>query len=303
MTWDAELLALFDIPAQMLPEVKESSEIYGHTSLGGSDHKIPIAGIAGDQQAALFGQMCTQPGMVKNTYGTGCFMLMNIGDTPIISQNNLLTTVAWKIKGKTTYALEGSVFIAGAVVQWLRDGLKMIDQSSEVEALAATVDYTDGVYFVPAFTGLGAPYWDQHAKGTLFGLTRGSTNAHIARASLESIAFQTMDMLKAMEADAKISIKELRVDGGATVNNLLMQFQSDVLNTKTVRPQIVETTAMGAAFLAGLAVGYWTDFKEIESIWTTDKTFSPSTDRPPINTHIKGWEKAIKALTYWTSIN
>ena len=248
MTWDAELLALFDIPAQMLPEVKESSEIYGHTSLGGSDHKIPIAGIAGDQQAALFGQMCTQPGMVKNTYGTGCFMLMNIGDTPIVSQNNLLTTVAWKIKGKTTYALEGSVFIAGAVVQWLRDGLKMIDQSSEVEALAATVDHTDGVYFVPAFTGLGAPYWDQHAKGTLFGLTRGSTNAHIARASLESIAFQTMDMLKAMEADAKISIKELRVDGGATVNNLLMQFQSDVLNTKTVRPQIVETTAMGAAF-------------------------------------------------------
>ena len=207
MTWDAELLALFDIPAQMLPEVKESSEIYGHTSLGGSDHKIPIAGIAGDQQAALFGQMCTQPGMVKNTYGTGCFMLMNIGDTPIVSQNNLLTTVAWKIKGKTTYALEGSVFIAGAVVQWLRDGLKMIDQSSEVEALAATVDHTDGVYFVPAFTGLGAPYWDQHAKGTLFGLTRGSTNAHIARASLESIAFQTMDMLKAMEADAKISIK------------------------------------------------------------------------------------------------
>ena len=202
MTWDAELLALFDIPAQMLPEVKESSEIYGHTSLGGSDHKIPIAGIAGDQQAALFGQMCTQPGMVKNTYGTGCFMLMNIGDTPIVSQNNLLTTVAWKIKGKTTYALEGSVFIAGAVVQWLRDGLKMIDQSSEVEALAATVDHTDGVYFVPAFTGLGAPYWDQHAKGTLFGLTRGSTNAHIARASLESIAFQTMDMLKAMEADA-----------------------------------------------------------------------------------------------------
>ena len=281
MTWDAELLALFDIPAQMLPEVKESSEIYGHTSLGGSDHKIPIAGIAGDQQAALFGQMCTKPGMVKNTYGTGCFMLMNIGDTPIVSQNNLLTTVAWKIKGKTTYALEGSVFIAGAVVQWLRDGLKMIDQSSEVEALAATVDHTDGVYFVPAFTGLGAPYWDQHAKGTLFGLTRGSTNAHIARASLESIAFQTMDMLKAMEADAKISIKELRVDGGATVNNLLMQFQSDVLNTKTVRPQIVETTAMGAAFLAGLAVGYWTDFKEIESIWTTDKTFSPSTDRPP----------------------
>ena len=303
MTWDTDLLALFDIPIQMLPEVKESSEIYGHTSLSGSDYKIPIAGIAGDQQAALFGQMCVQPGMVKNTYGTGCFMLMNIGEKPLVSQYNLLTTVAWKIKGKTTYALEGSVFIAGAVVQWLRDGLKIIDQSNEVEALAATVDHTDGVYFIPAFAGLGAPYWDQHAKGTLFGLTRGSTNAHIARASLESIAFQTMDMLKAMEADANLSIKELRVDGGATVNNLLMQFQSDVLNTKTVRPKIVETTAMGAAFLAGLAVGYWTDFKEIESIWTTDKTFSPSTDRTPINAHIKGWEKAIKALAYWTSIN
>lgn len=303
MTWDADLLALFDIPIQMLPEVKESSEIYGDTSLRGSDHKIPIAGIAGDQQAALFGQMCVQPGMVKNTYGTGCFMLMNIGEKPLVSQHNLLTTVAWKINGKTTYALEGSVFIAGAVVQWLRDGLKIIDQSSEVEALAATVDHTDGVYFIPAFAGLGAPYWDQHAKGTLFGLTRGSTNAHIARASLESIAFQTMDMLKAMEADANLSIKELRVDGGATVNNLLMQFQSDVLNTKTVRPQMVETTAMGAAFLAGLAVGYWTDFKEIESIWTTDKTFSPSTDRNPIKAHIKGWKKAIKALTYWTSVN
>ena len=303
MTWDADLLTLFDIPIQMLPEVKESSEIYGDTSLRGSDHKIPIAGIAGDQQAALFGQMCVQPGMVKNTYGTGCFMLMNIGEKPLVSQHNLLTTVAWKIKGRTTYALEGSVFIAGAVVQWLRDGLKIIDQSSEVEALAATVDHTDGVYFIPAFAGLGAPYWDQHAKGTLFGLTRGSSNAHIARASLESIAFQTMDMLKAMEADANLSIKELRVDGGATVNNLLMQFQSDVLNAKTVRPKMVETTAMGAAFLAGLAVGYWTDFKEIESIWTTDKTFFPSIDRTPINAHIKGWEKAIKALTHWSSIN
>src|SRR6056300_1310429 len=303
LEWDEELLALLNVPKIILPKLVDSSEKVGTIDPNILGVEIQICGIAGDQQAALFGQMCTNPGDVKNTYGTGCFCMMNTGNKPVKSNNKMLTTVAWKIKGKTTYALEGSVFIAGAVVQWLRDGLKMIDQSSEVEALAATVDHTDGVYFVPAFTGLGAPYWDQHAKGTLFGLTRGSSNAHIARASLESIAFQTMDMLKAMEADANLSIKELRVDGGATVNNLLMQFQSDVLNAKTVRPKIVETTAMGAAFLAGLAVGYWTDFKEIESIWTTDKTFSPSIDRTPINAHIKGWEKAIKALTHWSSIN
>ena len=303
MEWDDELLALLTIPKSMLPKVKDSSEVYGHTTSTFYDTKIPISGIAGDQQAALFGQMCTKPGMVKNTYGTGCFMLMNIGEKPIVSKNNLLTTVAWKINGKTTYALEGSVFIAGAVVQWLRDSLKIIRNSSDVEALASSVDSTDGVYFVPAFAGLGAPHWNQQAKGTMFGLTRGSTDAHIARAALESIAFQTMDILKAMEADADISIKELRVDGGATINNMLMQFQSDVLNTITVRPKVVETTAMGAAFLAGLAVGYWENAEEIQDIWQTDKTFSPKEDRTEIKTHIKGWYKAIDALEYWTKNN
>nr|WP_321229530.1 glycerol kinase GlpK [uncultured Psychroserpens sp.] len=301
MDWDEELLELLTIPKSMLPEVRQSSEVYGHTKSTFYDTKIPIAGIAGDQQAALFGQMCTKPGMVKNTYGTGCFMLMNIGDKPIVSQNNLLTTVAWKVNGKTTYALEGSIFIAGAVVQWLRDGLKIIRNSSEIEKLAASVDSSDGVYFVPAFAGLGAPHWNQHAKGTMFGLTRGSTDAHIARAALESIAFQTMDILKAMEADADISIKELRVDGGATINNMLMQFQSDVLNTQTVRPKIVETTAMGAAFLAGLAVGYWESTDEIQDIWQIDKTFKPTKDRAETEANIKGWYRAIDALEYWTT--
>lgn len=303
MEWDDELLELLTIPKSMLPNVKQSSEIYGYTKSTFYDAKIPIAGIAGDQQAALFGQMCTKPGMVKNTYGTGCFMLMNIGDKPIVSKNNLLTTVAWKINGKTTYALEGSVFIAGAVVQWLRDSLKIIRNSSDVEALASSVDSSDGVYFVPAFAGLGAPHWNQHAKGTMFGLTRGSTDAHIARAALESIAFQTMDILKAMEADAGISIKELRVDGGATINNMLMKFQSDVLNTETVRPKIVETTAMGAAFLAGLAVGYWESSKEIQDIWQTDKIFSPTKERTETEANIKGWYRAIDALEYWTKNN
>jgi glycerol kinase len=248
MTWDDELLDLFNIPKSILPQVKQSSEVYGHTHSDFYETKIQIAGIAGDQQAALFGQMCTQPGMVKNTYGTGCFMLMNIGEKPIVSKNNLLTTVAWKINGKTHYAFEGSIFIAGAVVQWLRDSLKIIKTSEEVEKLANSVDSSDGVYFVPAFAGLGAPHWNQHAQGTIFGLTRGSTDAHIAKAALESIAYQTMDILKAMESDSGVSIKELRVDGGATINNTLMQFQADVLNTTTVRPKVVETTAIGAAF-------------------------------------------------------
>ncbi len=303
MEWDDELLELLTIPKSMLPKVKQSSEIYGYTTSMFHDAKIPIAGIAGDQQAALFGQMCTNPGMVKNTYGTGCFMLMNIGKKPIVSKNNLLTTVAWKINGETTYALEGSVFIAGAVVQWLRDSLKIIRNSSDVEALASSIESSEGVYFVPAFAGLGAPYWNQHAKGTLFGLTRGSTDAHIARSSLESIAFQTMDILKAMEADAGISIKELRVDGGATINNMLMQFQADVLNTITIRPKIIETTAMGAAFLAGLAVGYWKNAEEIEKIWKTDKTFNPKKDRTEVEKNIKGWYRAIDALEYWTNNN
>jgi len=300
MDWDNELLELLTIPKSMLPEVKQSSEVYGHTNSTFFNAKIPISGIAGDQQAALFGQMCTEKGMVKNTYGTGCFMLMNIGDKPKVSKNNLLTTVAWKINNKTTYAFEGSIFIAGAVVQWLRDSLKIIRHASDVEALAKSVKDSDGVYFVPAFAGLGAPHWNQKAQGTIFGLTRGSTDAHVARAALEAIAFQTMDILKAMESDSGIPIQELRVDGGATVNNMLMQFQADVLNTKAVRPKIVETTAMGAAFLAGLAVGYWDNPEEIQKIWQTDTIFTPSEERTLINNKIKGWYKAIDALEYWS---
>lgn len=300
MDWDDELLDLLTIPKSMLPEVKQSSEVYGYTSPNFFASKIPIAGIAGDQQAALFGQMCTKKGMVKNTYGTGCFMLMNIGDKPIVSENKLLTTVAWKINGKTQYALEGSIFIAGAVVQWLRDSLGIIKKSSDVEKLAGSVDSSEGVYFVPAFAGLGAPHWNQRAQGAIFGLTRGSTDAHIARAALESIAYQTMDILKAMEADSGISIKELRVDGGATVNDMLMQFQADVLNTITVRPKIVETTVMGAAYLAGLAVGYWESTDEIQDIWQADVHFKPSTGRETIEKGIQGWYRAIKALEYWT---
>ncbi|WP_086475688.1 glycerol kinase GlpK [Arenibacter amylolyticus] len=303
LEWDKELLELFNIPESMLPQVKQSSEVYGYTHPNFFAQKIPIAGIAGDQQAALFGQMCTKPGMVKNTYGTGCFMLMNIGDKPIISTNNLLTTVAWKINGKTQYALEGSIFIAGAVVQWLRDGLNIINQSSDVEKLANMALNSDGVYFVPAFAGLGAPYWNQRAQGTLFGLTRGTTDAHIARASLESIAYQTMDVLKAMEADSGVSIKELRVDGGATVNKLMMQFQSDVLNTNTVRPKVIETTVMGAAYLAGLAVGYWKDLEEIQKIWQTDVNFTPTENRATIEEGIKGWHRAIDALQHWAKQN
>ena len=301
LDWDTDLLELLEIPRTMLPEVRESSEVYGHTDSGFLREGIPIAGIAGDQQAALFGQMCTRQGMVKNTYGTGCFMLMNIGETPIVSKNNLLTSVGWKIKGRTTYVLEGSIFIAGAVVQWLRDGLKIIEKSPEIEKLASSVPDSDGVYFVPAFAGLGAPHWNQQARGTIFGLTRGSTDAHVARAALESIAYQTMDILKAMEKDAGIPIRELRVDGGATVNDLLMQFQADVLNTTTVRPEIVETTVMGAAFLAGLAVGYWDDLQEIQQIWKVDRRFTPTEERSAIETGIEGWYRAIRALEYWSA--
>ncbi|WP_026808571.1 glycerol kinase GlpK [Arenibacter latericius] len=303
LEWDQELLDLFTIPKTMLPLVRQSSEIYGYTHPNFFATKIPIAGIAGDQQAALFGQMCTKPGMVKNTYGTGCFMLMNIGEKPIISTNNLITTIAWQINGKTQYALEGSIFIAGAVVQWLRDGLNIINNSSDVEKLAQSVASSDGIYLVPAFAGLGAPHWNQKAKGTIFGLTRGSTDAHIARAALESIAYQTMDILKAMEADSGVTIKELRVDGGATVNNLMMQFQSDVLNTNTVRPKMIETTVMGAAYLAGLAVGYWKDLDEIQKIWQTDVHFSPTEEQSEIKKGIEGWYRAIEALQYWTEQN
>jgi glycerol kinase len=299
--WDDELLKIFTIPKSLLPEVKPSSKIYGVTGNIIPDSHLPIAGIAGDQQAALFGQLCTQPGMVKNTYGTGCFMLMNTGSKAFVSKNNLLTTIAWKIENEIEYALEGSVFIAGAVVQWLRDGLKIIRTSKEVEELATDVADTDGVYMVPAFAGLGAPHWNQHARGTMFGLTRGSTNAHIARAALESIAYQTYDVLKAMEADAGISIKELRVDGGATVNNALMQFQSDILNCKVVRPKITETTALGAAYLAGLAVGYWKNIDEIQEQWQIDKNFSPALSEEKRNELLKGWQRAVKASIAWAS--
>ncbi|MCG2617885.1 glycerol kinase GlpK [Terrimonas sp. NA20] len=297
--WDNDLLELFTIPRSLLPEVKPSSKIYGVTGSFIPDSRIPIAGIAGDQQAALFGQQCISPGMVKNTYGTGCFMLMNTGEKAIMSNNNLLTTIAWKINDKIHYALEGSVFIAGAVVQWLRDELRIIRTSAEVEALAAQVADSNGVYVVPAFAGLGAPYWNAYAKGSIFGLTRGSSKAHIARAALDSIAYQTQDVLKAMEADAGIRIQELRVDGGATINNQLMQFQSDILNTNVIRPMITETTALGAAYLAGLAVGYWKNSSDIQQQWKADKVFSPSLDDSKRTELIKGWHRAVSASIAW----
>jgi glycerol kinase len=273
--WDKKLLDILDIPQHMLPTVKSNSEIFGYAqAIGMGD--VPIAGMAGDQQSALFGQMCTGVGMVKNTYGTGCFMLMNTGAKAVKSSNNLLTTIAWKINGEINYALEGSLFIAGAAVQWLRDGLKMIGTSSEVQSLAAAVQDADGVVVVPAYAGLGAPHWDPHARGTIFGITRGTTDAHIARATLESIAFQTYDVLKAMEADAALPIAELRVDGGATVNDLMMQFQSDILGVKVLRPEVIETTALGAAYLAGLSVGYWKSIDEISSQWKVSGKFTPN---------------------------
>ena len=294
LEWDQELLDLFNIPRSMMPEVKSSSEVYGHTKTTIFAHKVPIAGIAGDQQAALFGQMCTEPGMVKNTYGTGCFLLMNSGEKPILSQNNLITTVAWKIGDKVNYALEGSIFVGGSVVQWLRDGLGVINSSSEVEALASQVPDTNGVYFVPALTGLGAPWWDQYARGTIIGISRGTTTAHIARAALEGIAYQTMDITAAMSRDAGIPLKELKVDGGASRNNLLMQFQADILGTRVIRPQVVETTALGAAYLAGLAVGYWSSIDEIRKQWQIDRAFEPSWDEERIRTAKSGWEDAVK---------
>lgn len=294
LEWDEELLQLLDIPRSILPEVKSSSEVYGETASSLFTTQIPIAGIAGDQQAALFGQMCTEVGMVKNTYGTGCFMLMNIGDKPTKSQNNLITTVAWKINGKVQYALEGSIFIAGAVVQWLRDELKLISSSAEVEELAMKVKDTGGVYIVPAFAGLGAPHWNQDARGTITGITRGTNSGHFARAALESIAFQTMEVLKAMEADAGATIKELRVDGGATANNLLMQFQADILNTKVIRPKVTEVTAIGAAYLAGLATGFWESMDDIRGQWAMEKSFEPGITENA-EERIKGWNRAVKA--------
>ncbi len=294
LSWDEELLQLFGIPKSMLPEVKSSSEVYGTTAGNILAAQLPIAGIAGDQQSALFGQMCTQPGMIKNTYGTGCFMLMNIGKTPKISTNNLLTTIAWKINGEVNYALEGSIFIAGAIVQWLRDELGLIQKSADVEQLALQVEDTQGVYIVPAFAGLGAPYWNQDARGTITGITRGTNKSHIARAAIESIAYQTMDVLNAMQADADTPIAELRVDGGATANNLLMQFQADLLSCKVIRPEVTEVTAIGAAYLAGLATGFWKNLEEIQSQWQINKTFTadPHLDN---SKRIKGWKQAVKA--------
>ncbi|WP_407498541.1 glycerol kinase GlpK [Elizabethkingia anophelis] len=299
MDWDDDLLKLFNIPRAILPEVKQSSEVYGETSTTLFSTKIPIAGIAGDQQAALFGQMCTKPGMVKNTYGTGCFLLMNTGNEAVYSKNNLLTTVAWKINGEVSYALEGSVFVGGAAIQWLRDGLKIIHDSSEVSTLAETVEDNGGVYFVPALTGLGAPYWDQYARGTIIGVTRGTTDGHIARATLEGIAFQVYDIVKAMEADAETQSTELRVDGGASASNLLMQIQSDLFGFKIISPKTLETTALGAAYLAGLAVGFWESIDEIQSQWIIEKEFTPKEDKTKIDNMVSFWHKAVKRSQAW----
>ena len=291
LAWDPELLDLLGVPASMMPSVRSSSEVYGHTKTTIFAHEVPIAGMAGDQQAALFGQMCTEPGSVKNTYGTGCFLLMNTGEKPILSRNNLLTTVAWKIGDTVNYALEGSIFVGASVVQWLRDGLGIIRSSGEIEALAASVPDNGGVYFVPALTGMGAPYWDQYAHGVICGITRGTTAAHIARAALEGIAFQTMDIVNAMERDAGVRLAELKVDGGASRNNLMMQFQADVLDTCVIRPQVTETTAMGACYLAGLAVGYWESLDEIRQQWKAERVFKPS--EADVAAVKEGWKDAI----------
>lgn len=296
LQWDDDLLRLFGIPKSMLPEVRPNSGILGYTTTTIFAHEVPIAGMAGDQQAALFGQMCVRPGAVKNTYGTGCFLLMNSGDKPIVSQNRLLTTIAWKIGEKVTYALEGSIFVGGSVVQWLRDGLHCISSSSDVEALAASVPDTDGVYFVPALTGLGAPYWDQYARGCISGISRGTTTAHIARAALEGIAYQVYDIVKAMELDSGLRLTELKVDGGASRNNLLMQFQSDILQTQVLRPRVTETTALGAAYLAGLAVGFWESIAQIQSQWHVEHEFSPQMSLEKAAREIDGWHDAVERI-------
>jgi glycerol kinase len=296
--WDEDLLKLFGIPESMLPKVCASSEVYGNTKTTIFASKVPIAGIAGDQQAALFGQMCIEPGMVKNTYGTGCFVLMNTGDKPVSSNNNLITTIAWRLNEQTSYALEGSIFVGGAIVQWLRDGLKIINSSSEIEALAAQVPDTGDVYFVPALTGLGAPYWDQYARGTIVGISRGTTVAHIARAALEGIAYQTMDVINAMILDAGVGLKELRVDGGAASNNLLMQFQANVLSHSVIRPRITETTALGAAYLAGLAVGYWKSVEDVKNQWSVDMKFDPE---PGVDMYLakRKWSESVHRAQSW----
>lgn len=300
MQWDDELLELFQIPKSLLPEVKSSSEIYGYVDSryiqGG---KVPIAGIAGDQQAALFGQMCTKKGMVKNTYGTGCFLLMNTGEEVIESKNNLLSTVAWKIGDKTTYALEGGVFVGGAAIQWVRDGLRAIRTSDAINSLAATVKDNGGVYFVPCLAGMGAPYWDQYARGTIIGITRGTTDAHIARATLEGIALQVHDIVRAMEKDVGQETKEFRVDGGASASDLLMQIQADVFQFDIIRPKVLETTALGAAYLAGLAVGFWKSTEEISNQWQQDRTFAPQMEKEKLERILRYWNKAVKAAQHW----
>ena len=293
LKWDEDLLKLLDIPLSMMPEVKSSSEIYGHTKTTIFAHEVPISGIAGDQQAALFGQMCIEPGAIKNTYGTGCFVMLNTGRKPVMSKNNLLTTIAWKIGDRVDYALEGSIYVGGSVVQWLRDGLGFITSSSEIEDLASTVPDSGGVYFVPALTGLAAPYWDQYARGTIVGITRGTTRAHIARAALDGIAFQTYDIAQAMAKDMEAPLTELKVDGGASRNNLLMQYQSNLLGIKVVRPKITETTALGAAYLAGLAVGFWKDIDEIKNQWQVERSFEPLADSEEIAAAKAGWADAI----------
>ena len=294
LEWDKDICALLDIPMCMLPKVCDSSMVYGAARIGGAE--IPIAGAAGDQQAALFGQTCFARGDVKNTYGTGCFMLMNTGDTPVESKNGLLTTVAVGLNGKATYALEGSVFVGGAVIQWLRDELKLINESADSEYFANKVKDSAGVYVVPAFTGLGAPYWDMYARGAILGLTRGAGRNHIIRAALEGIAYQTLDVLKAMQADSGVQFKELKVDGGASANNLLMQFQSDLLDTRVIRPGVTETTALGAAYLAGLAVGYWGSIDEIRQQWQAEHVFEPTADRSQIGKAVAGWEDAVRRV-------
>ena len=299
LDWDDELLALFDIPRSMLPEVRASSEVYGTVSTRYLEHPVPIAGIAGDQQAALFGQLCTEKGMLKNTYGTGCFLLMNTGDEAVTSKNNLLTTIAWKVDGKTTYALEGGVFVGGAAVQWLRDGARIIRTSADINTLAATVEDNGGVYFVPALTGLGAPYWDSYARGAFFGITRDTTDGHLARATLEGIAFQVYDIVKAMEADAGAQTRELRVDGGASMSDYLMQTQADIFGFDIVRPKTVETTALGAAYLAGLATGYWEDIDSIRKQWKIDKTFTPQLPPERVKEMLHYWHKAVNAARHW----
>ena len=299
LQWDEDLLALFDIPRAMLPEVKSSSEIYGHTAPRFTNRPIAIAGIAGDQQAALFGQLCLDKGMLKNTYGTGCFLLMNTGDKPVDSQHNLLATVAWKIGGKTTYALEGGVFVGGAAIQWLRDGAQLIREADEINTLAASVADNGGVYFVPALSGMGAPYWDQYARGSFFGITRGTSNGHLARAVLEGIAFQVYDIVKAMEADAGQATAQLRVDGGASQSDYLMQVQSDLFAFDIVRPRITETTALGAAYLAGLAVGFWQSTDELRAQWQADKVFSPQLPPERVQKMLHYWHKAVQAAQHW----